>query len=67
MVRCFLTEPGIILRGNIEPPSKDLEDINKLTEEEEEEEKNASNLINIIYIQVLYANRQITKIKNKFH
>ena len=52
MVRCFLTEPGIILRGNIEPPSKDLEDNNKLTEEEEEEEeeKNASNLINIIYI-----------------
>ena len=49
MVRCFLTEPGIILRGNIEPPSKDLEDINKLIEEEEEE-KNASNLINIIYI-----------------
>ena len=49
MVRCFLTEPGIILRGNIEPPSKDLEDINKLIEEEEEE-KNASNFINIIYI-----------------
>lgn len=52
MVRCFLTEPGIILRGNIEPPSKDLEDINQLIEEEEE--KNASNFINIIYINRLY-------------
>ena len=50
MVRCFLTEPGIILRGNIEPPSKDLEDINQLIEEEEE--KNASNFINIIYIYI---------------
>jgi len=52
MVRCFLTEPGIILRGNIEPPSKDLEDINQLIEEEEE--KNASNFINIIYIYIGY-------------